>query len=184
MLRADHRLRGGEDPALAVRKVPGRRARAGHADEERGRSDGHRAHVQTGARQGHAEPRNRQGRRRHQFSGTSDRSAPHHAQSGPARLHPLRLRARLHRRAGARADGDRSLVPAPGARDGGSGKGSGRGHIRGRHAGATAGGQARRNFRQLSGADVEDQPPDGTGQTQGAGRARRIQSRGYLRGGV
>ena len=64
LLRADHRLRGGENPALAVRKIPGRGAGAGHADEERGRSDGHRPHVQAGAGQGHAQPRNRQGRRR------------------------------------------------------------------------------------------------------------------------
>ena len=70
VFRADHRLRGGEDSALAVRKIPGRRAGAGHADEERGRSDGHRPDVQAGAGQRDAEPRNRQGRRRGEVSRT------------------------------------------------------------------------------------------------------------------
>ena len=41
-----------EDPAMAVRKVPRRRARARHADEIGRRSDGDRPHVQTGARKG------------------------------------------------------------------------------------------------------------------------------------
>ena len=51
VLRADHRLRGRQNSALAVRKIPRRGAGAGHADEERRRSDGHRPHVQTGAGQ-------------------------------------------------------------------------------------------------------------------------------------
>ncbi len=74
VLRADHRLRGREDSALAVRKISRRGARAGHADEERRRSDGHRPHLQTGAGQGHAQPRNRQGRRRREVSRGTDRS--------------------------------------------------------------------------------------------------------------
>ena len=49
LLRAHHRLRGGEDPALAVREIPRRRPRAGHADEVGRRGDGHRAHLQGGA---------------------------------------------------------------------------------------------------------------------------------------
>ena len=57
-----------EDPALAVRKIPRRRARARHADEVRRRSDGHRPHLQAGARQRHAQPRNRQSRRRRKVS--------------------------------------------------------------------------------------------------------------------
>ena len=78
----------------------------------------------------------------------SDRAAADHAQSGPPGLHPLRFRARLHRRAGARADRHRSVVPAAGARDGGSRRRAGR------DAGfeavtreQIARGQARRDFR-------------------------------------
>ena len=74
VFRADHRLRGREDSALAVRKIPRRGAGAGHADEERRRGDGDRPHFQTGAGQRHAQPRNRQGRRRDEVSGRSDRS--------------------------------------------------------------------------------------------------------------
>jgi hypothetical protein len=48
LLRADHRLRGGQDSQVAVRKIPRRRSHAGHADEVGGRGDGHRAHLQTG----------------------------------------------------------------------------------------------------------------------------------------
>ena len=51
VLRAHARLRGGQDPALAVREISRRGTGAGHADEVGGRSDGHRPHVQTGAGQ-------------------------------------------------------------------------------------------------------------------------------------
>ncbi len=61
LLRADHRLRGGQDSQVGVREIPRRRPHAGHADEIGGRGDGHRAHVQRGAVQGHAQPGNRQG---------------------------------------------------------------------------------------------------------------------------
>ena len=40
-----------------------------------------------------------------------DPAAADHAQSGPPRIHPLRVRARLHRGAGSRDDRHRSLVP-------------------------------------------------------------------------
>ena len=50
-----------EDPALAVREVPGRRAGAGDADEVGRRGDGDRAHVQAGAGQGHSRPGDGQG---------------------------------------------------------------------------------------------------------------------------
>jgi hypothetical protein len=46
LLRADHRLRGHEDPALDVREVPRRRRHADDADEERRRGDGDRPHLQ------------------------------------------------------------------------------------------------------------------------------------------
>ena len=42
VLRADDRLLRDQDPALDVRKVPGRRRDADHADEERRRGDGDR----------------------------------------------------------------------------------------------------------------------------------------------
>jgi biotin carboxylase len=40
-----HRLRGHQDPALRLREVPGRRSAPDHADEERGRGDGHGPHL-------------------------------------------------------------------------------------------------------------------------------------------
>ncbi len=43
-------------PRWQFEKFPGAEPRAGHADEVGGRGDGHRAHVQAGARQGHAQP--------------------------------------------------------------------------------------------------------------------------------
>ncbi len=119
LLRAHHRLRGSENPPLAIREIPRSRARSRHPDEERRRSDGHRPHLQASPWQRHAQPRNRQSRRRHQISGAPDRSPPDHAQSGSPGLHPLRFRTRLHRSPSARADLHRSLVPAPVARDGG-----------------------------------------------------------------
>ena len=109
-------------PRWQFEKFPGRRAGAGHADEERRRGDGHRAHLQAGAGQGHAEPGDRQVRRRGEVSGRTDRAAADHSQSGPARLHSLRLRARIYRGPGARIDLHRPVVPAAGARNGGSGK--------------------------------------------------------------
>ena len=51
-VRADARLRRGEDPAVRVREVPGRRPGADLDDEVGGRGHGDRAHVQGGARQG------------------------------------------------------------------------------------------------------------------------------------
>ena len=94
LLRADHRLRGGEDPALAVREVPRRGPDAGHADEVGRRGDGHRPHVQAGAGQGHAQPRDRQGRRRGSLRRRPDPAAADHADAGPPGLHPLRASQR------------------------------------------------------------------------------------------
>ena len=53
LLRAVHRLLRGEDPAVRLREVPGRRPDAHHPDEVRGRGDGHRPHLQGGAPEGH-----------------------------------------------------------------------------------------------------------------------------------
>ena len=63
LLRAHHRLRGGQDSQVGLREIPRRRPHAGHADEIGGRSDGHRPHLQGSACEGHAQPRNRQGLR-------------------------------------------------------------------------------------------------------------------------
>jgi biotin carboxylase len=63
VFRAYHRLRCGEDSQVGLREVPGRGARAGNADEVRGRSDGHRPHLQGSALQRHAQPGDGQGLR-------------------------------------------------------------------------------------------------------------------------
>jgi biotin carboxylase len=44
-LRAEHRLRRHQDPALRVREVPRGRRHADHADEVRRRGHGHRPHL-------------------------------------------------------------------------------------------------------------------------------------------
>ena len=49
-----------KDPALAVRKIPWRRADPRHADEVGRRGNGDRPYVPAGARQGHSQPGNRQ----------------------------------------------------------------------------------------------------------------------------
>ena len=46
LLRADDRLRGHQGAAVRLREVSRGRSRADHANEERGRNDGHRADVQ------------------------------------------------------------------------------------------------------------------------------------------
>ena len=58
-LRADARLRRGQDPAVRVREVPERRHDARHADEVGRRDDGHRPLVHRGVRQGQARARGR-----------------------------------------------------------------------------------------------------------------------------
>ncbi len=56
----------------------------------------------------------------------ADPGQAHHAQPGPPGLYKVRLRVRLHRRAGARAHLHRPLVPRAGARSGGLRAGPGR----------------------------------------------------------
>ena len=53
VLRADHRLRRRQDPALELREVPAGRSHADHADEVGGRGDGDRPHLQGGVPQRH-----------------------------------------------------------------------------------------------------------------------------------
>ena len=54
VLRADDRLRGGQDPAVDVREVPAGRPHADHADEVGRRGHGHWPHVQRGLPEGDA----------------------------------------------------------------------------------------------------------------------------------
>ena len=88
VVRADHRLRRHEDPALGVREAPGLGAGARHADAVGGRGDGDRAHVRRVAPEGAAFARDRPLR---------------------AQLRSRRTRARRfhRRRAGARGRGAR-----------------------------------------------------------------------------
>ena len=62
VVRADHRLRGRQDPALELREVPAGRSHADDADEVGGRGDGDRPHLQGSVPQGHSLARARQGR--------------------------------------------------------------------------------------------------------------------------
>ena len=52
LVRAHHRLRRREDPAVELREVPRGRSDADDADEVGGRGDGDRAHVQRGVPEG------------------------------------------------------------------------------------------------------------------------------------
>ena len=112
LLRADHRLRGDEGAALRLREVPAGRRPPHHADEERGRGDGHRAHLPGVAAEGAARPGSRRGRlqpevRRH----GEDRGRARL----PARRAPLVRGRRVRRRHVARGHPplheDRPLVP-------------------------------------------------------------------------
>ena len=73
LLRADHRLRRGQDSEVGIREIPRRGHHARHADEIRRRGDGHRAHLQGGAVEGHSQPRNRQGLRQREVRQEPDR---------------------------------------------------------------------------------------------------------------
>jgi len=59
LVRADHRLRRHQDPALRLREIPRRRARAHHLDEVGRRGDGDRPHLPGVAAEGAALARDR-----------------------------------------------------------------------------------------------------------------------------
>ena len=59
LLRADHRLRRHQDPALRLREVSRRRADADHLDEVGRRGDGDRPHLRGKPAEGAARPRDR-----------------------------------------------------------------------------------------------------------------------------
>ena len=71
LLRADHRLRRHQDPALRLREVSRRRAHADHLDEVGGRGDGDRPHVRGEPAEGAARPGDRahRARRHRRFEG-------------------------------------------------------------------------------------------------------------------
>ena len=98
-------------PKWAFEKFPGADPDARHADEIGGRGDGHRPHLQRGAVEGHAQPRNRQGVRLGKLRQGPDRQEADHAHARPPRLHPLRPGQRLQRGRDPRADRHRPLVP-------------------------------------------------------------------------
>ena len=90
-LRADARLRGGQDSAVAVREVSRRGPDAGHADEVGGRSDGDRPHFQRSAMERHPQPGDRQSVRQGEASiRDADRAQADHAHAGPADVYPVR----------------------------------------------------------------------------------------------
>ena len=64
LVRAVDRLRRHQDPALHLREVPGRQRPPHHADEVRGRGDGHRPHLPGVAAEGAARPGDRPRRAR------------------------------------------------------------------------------------------------------------------------
>ena len=181
LLRADHRLRGGEDPALAVREAARRRAGAGHADEVGGRGDGDRPHVQAGAGQGHAQPGDGQGRRRGSLRRGADPAEADHAHAGAAGLHLLRAARRLQRGADPGDDLHRSVVPAADQGDHRPGEGTGGGEPGFGQPGDARARQAGRLLGRLPGQDVEDGRAGRARPAQGAGHPRRLQPRGHLR---
>ena len=64
LVRADHRLRGHQDPALCLREIPRRRADADHRHEVGRRGHGHRPHLPGIPAEGPARPGNRPDRPR------------------------------------------------------------------------------------------------------------------------
>ncbi len=119
LVRADHRLRRREDPALELREVPRGRPDADDADEVGGRGDGHRPHVQGGLPQGHpvtgARPPGPAVRLdlRRRGDATRRRSGKKLVVPTDRRMWAIfeALGSRLVHRDDSRADEDRPLVP-------------------------------------------------------------------------
>ena len=111
LVRADHRLRGHQDPALRVREIPRRRAGADHLDEVGRRGDGDRPHLPGEPAEGAALARDRphrprRDRDRRARAGRRQERDPRRARHADARP-PAQGRAgdaaRLHRRRDPRA---------------------------------------------------------------------------------
>ena len=135
LVRADDRLRRGEDPALELREVPPGRPHAHDADEVGGRGDVDWPHFQRGVPEGRAVARARQGgpavrarRANRRAARSSDArrggvgaAPPARRADRPAHVGGLRsARARLEHRADPRAHQDRSVVPGAVRRSGGA----------------------------------------------------------------
>ena len=130
-LRAQHRLRGDEDPALCLREVPRGRPAPGHADEVGGRGHGHRPHVPGKLPEGAARP----GDRHRRPERTQHRPRRDHRgdRRGRPRAHPVRGRCLPHRHEPGRdLRGDRHRPVVPGADPGDRvhREGAGRPHAR------------------------------------------------------
>ena len=116
VVRADDRLHRDEDSAVELREVPAGRSHADDADEVGGRGDVDRAHVQGVVSQGRAIARARQGGPAADAAGRRRRRRGAAEEAGraerPAHVGAVQgARARLDRRAAARADAHRSVVP-------------------------------------------------------------------------
>ena len=96
-LRAEHRLRRHQDPALRVREVPRGRPAPDDADEVGGRGDGDRPHLPGELPEGAARPgdRHRRPGRTHEHA-TARRSSQEIGEAGPG-AHPVRRRRVPHR---------------------------------------------------------------------------------------
>ena len=114
-LRAEHRLRGHEDPAVRLREVPRGRSHAHDADEVGRRGDGDGPHLPGELPEGAARPRDRDRRPDRTQHGIARRSSRRSAT--PARSDVLlrggRLSHRHERWTSLRRDGHRSVVPCP-----------------------------------------------------------------------
>ena len=117
-LRADHRLRGDQDPALHLREVPDRQPGADHLDEGRRRGHVHRPHLQGEHAEMPALARNRPLRFRLRWQGSSraDQGGgdppTHHPQRRAHLLAAHRLHPGLDHRGSLRRHRHRPLVPA------------------------------------------------------------------------
>ncbi len=192
-LRADHRLRRHQDPALHLREIPGRQRPSHHADEVGGRGHGHRPDLPGIAAEGAAGTRDRARRTRPRSSRcrspTRTAAKLAHELRAPGRepaavrgrCLPRRLAARAHRRAHLH----RSLVPRA---DRGAGAGGGRGaHRRSRRARPPSGcacSSARASPMHGSrGCSTCRRRPSATSATSSKVRAG-LQARRHLRRGV
>jgi carbamoyl-phosphate synthase large subunit len=113
-LRAQHRLRRHQDPALRLREVPRRRPAPDHADEERGRGDGHGPHLPGELPEGAARPGDRH-RRPDERSTDRDEIVDEIGNAGPERILFVGDAFRIGMSAGRGLRGDRHRPLVPGA---------------------------------------------------------------------
>ena len=119
LVRADHRLRGHQDPALRLREISRRRRNADHLDEIGRRGDGDRPHLpgkpaEGAALAGDRPDRPRRDRDRGARPGRRQERDPRGARHADAGRHPQGRAgdaARLHRRGDPCSLQDRSVVP-------------------------------------------------------------------------